>query len=163
LLALGRRGHGHASDSSHLGRNFRAIAHHTPRPMLVGGDEARPVQRLLLAYNGSEHARQALAWTILLQRTLYSDVLVLSVKENGHTSQDISSELVDQLNQGGLADYRFLSGEGQPASQIVAAAAENEVDLIVMGRYRHTALLEWLVGSTLDYVLRGTSLPVLIA
>jgi nucleotide-binding universal stress UspA family protein len=163
LLALGRRGHGHASDSGHLGRNFRAIAHHTSRPMVVGGEEERPVKRLLLAYNGSEHAQHALAWTTLLQRTLHSDVVVLSVKENGHTSRYVSSEMMDQLNQGGLANYRFLSGEGQPAAQIVAAAAENEVDLIVMGRYRHAALLEWLVGRTLDRVLRHTPLPVLIA
>jgi nucleotide-binding universal stress UspA family protein len=163
LLALGRRGHGHASDSGHLGRNFRAIAHHTSRPMVVGGDEERRVQRLLLAYNGGEHAQHALAWTTLLQRTLHTDVLVLSVKENGRASGNMSSEMVDQLNQGGLANYRFLSAEGQPASEIVTAAAENGADLIIMGRHRHTALLEWLVGSTLDRVLRHTSLPVLIA
>jgi nucleotide-binding universal stress UspA family protein len=163
LLALGRRGHGHASDSGHLGRNFRAIAHHTSRPMVVGGDEERPVQRLLLAYNEGEHAQHALAWAVLLQRALRSDVVVLKVKEDGHTSQNMSSEMVDQLNRCGLVNYRFLSSEGQPASEIVAAAAENDADLIIMGRYRHTALLEWLVGSTLDRVLRHTSLPVLIA
>jgi len=162
LLALGRRGHGHADDAGHLGHNFRAIAHYTSQPMVVGGDEERRVQHLLLAYNG-EHAQHALAWTNLLQRTLHSEVLVLSVKENGHTSRNMSSEMVDQLNQGGLSNYRFLSRKGQPASQIVAAAAENEIDLIVMGRYRHTALLEWLAGSTLDRVLRHTPLPVLVA
>jgi nucleotide-binding universal stress UspA family protein len=162
LLALGRRGHGHADDTGHLGHNFRAIAHYTSQPMVVGGDEERRVQHLLLAYNG-EHAQHALAWTNLLQRTLHSEVLVLSVKENGHTSQNKSSEMVDQLNQSGLSNYRFLSRKGQPASQIVAAAAENEIDLIVMGRYRHTALLEWLAGSTLDRVLRHTPLPVLVA
>ena len=95
LLALGRRGHGHASDSGYLGRNFRAIAHHTLRPMLVGGDEERSMERLLLAYNGSEHAQHALAWAILLQRTLHSDVVVLSVKENGHTSRVTSSEMLE--------------------------------------------------------------------
>jgi nucleotide-binding universal stress UspA family protein len=163
LLALGRRGHGHASDSGHLGRNFRAIAHRTSRPMVVGGDEERPVQRLLLAYDGSEHAQLALAWIILLQHTLHIDVLVLSVKENDQMPPTMSSEMVDQLNQGGLSNYRFLSREGQPAHEIVAAAAENHVDLIVMGRYRHAALLEWLVGSTLDRVLRDTPLPVLVA
>jgi nucleotide-binding universal stress UspA family protein len=52
---------------------------------------------------------------------------------------------------------------GQPAREIVAVAEENQADLIVMGRYRHTALLEWLMGSTVDRVLRGTELPVLMA
>jgi nucleotide-binding universal stress UspA family protein len=38
-----------------------------------------------------------------------------------------------------------------------------QADLIVMGRHRHAALLEWLTGSTVDRVLRGTQLPVLLA
>jgi nucleotide-binding universal stress UspA family protein len=163
LLAMGRRGHGHTGDSGYLGSNFQAIAHHTLRPMLVGSDEERSVQRLLLAYNAGEHAPHALAWAILLQRTLSSDVVVLNVKEGGHTSQNMSSKMVDDLDQGGLTNYRFLSREGQPAEEIVAAAAENNIDLIIMGRYRHAALIEWLVGSTLDRVLRHTPLPVLIA
>jgi nucleotide-binding universal stress UspA family protein len=52
---------------------------------------------------------------------------------------------------------------GQAASEIVAAAEETQADLIVLGRYRHTALLEGLLGSTVDRVLRGTQLPVLMA
>jgi nucleotide-binding universal stress UspA family protein len=44
-----------------------------------------------------------------------------------------------------------------------AVAAANEVDLIILGRYRHGALVEWLVGSTVDRLLRATSLPILIA
>jgi nucleotide-binding universal stress UspA family protein len=163
LLALGRRGHDHAADASHLGRNFRAIAHHAHQPMLVGGDEQRPIQRLLLAYNGSEHATSALAWTTLLQRTRQSEVIVLAVQENTSASQPWLSEMHTQLDTSGLASYRFVCREGQPAAEIVAAASEHQVDLIVMGRYRHAAVLEWLIGSTLDRVLRGTQLPVLVA
>jgi nucleotide-binding universal stress UspA family protein len=163
LLALGRRGHGHAADTSHLGRNFQAIAHQVHQPMLVGGDEQRPLQRLLLAYNGSEHATNALAWVTLLQRTRQSEVIALAVLENGSASRSWLSEMQAQLDASGLANYRFVSREGRPAAEIAAAASEHQVDLIVMGRYRHTALLEWLIGSTLDHVLRSTRLPVLAA
>jgi nucleotide-binding universal stress UspA family protein len=41
-------------------------------------------------------------------------------------------------------------------------AALNQVDLIVMGGYRHTVAMEWLVGSTADQVLCTSPLPVLI-
>jgi nucleotide-binding universal stress UspA family protein len=34
--------------------------------------------------------------------------------------------------------------------------------LIIMGGYRHGAVLEWLVGSTVDQVLCHTPLPVLV-
>jgi nucleotide-binding universal stress UspA family protein len=163
VLALGRRGHGHPADPNHLGYNFRAIAHHVHRPMLVGGEGQRSVERVLLAYNGDEHAQRALAWTSCLQHTLPRPVVVLAVQEGPDAVQEWLPGIKTQLDASGLVDYRLVSHEGQPASEIVAAAAENQADLIVMGGYRHSALMEWLVGSTLDRVLRATPLPVLAA
>jgi nucleotide-binding universal stress UspA family protein len=162
LLAIGRRGQGHADDPSHLGRNFRAIAHHAHCPILVGGDEQRPIQHLLLAYNDSENAQRALVWASILQRTLPAKVTVLAVQESADTSHQWVTDMDTRVAQSGLAPYDFITRTGQPATEIAAAAEENLVDLIVMGRYRHTAAVEWLLGSTVDRVLRDTSLSVLI-
>jgi len=159
LLAIGRRGHGHEGDAHHLGRSFRTIAHHAHLPLVIGGDEARTVRRLLLAYDGTKHAQPALAWASLLQRTLPAEVIVVAVQENG--LQSTNEWLAEARSQ--LAGCQCLHRLGQPASEIVAVAEETQADLIVMGRYRHAALLEWLIGSTVDRVLRGTELPVLIA
>jgi nucleotide-binding universal stress UspA family protein len=159
LLAIGRRGHGHEGDPDHLGQSFRTIAHHTRLPLVIGGDEERTVRRLLLAYDDSERARSALSWTSLLQRTLPAEVVVVAVQENG--LQTTSEWLEEARAQ--LAGCKCLQRQGLPAGEIVAAAEESQADLIVMGHYRHTALLEWLMGSTVDRVLRGTQLPVLMA
>ena len=159
LLAIGRRGHGHEGDAHHLGRSFRTIAHHAHLPLVIGGDEARTVRRLLLAYDGTKHAQPALAWASLLQRTLPAEVIVVAVQENGLQS---TSEWLEEA-RAQLSSCQCLHRLGQPASEIVAVAEETQADLIVMGRYRHAALLEWLIGSTVDRVLRGTELPVLIA
>jgi nucleotide-binding universal stress UspA family protein len=159
LLAIGRRGHSHEGDPHHLGQSFRAIAHHANLPLVVGGDEARTVRRLLLAYDGSDHTRPALSWASLLQRTLPAEVAVVAVQENEHPST--AKWLAEAKAQ--FVDCQCLHRQGQPAGEIVAAAEETQADLIVMGRYRHTALLEWLSGSTVDRVLRGTELPVLMA
>jgi nucleotide-binding universal stress UspA family protein len=159
LLALGRRGHGHEDDPHHLGHTFRAIAHHTHVPLLIGGGEERTVQSLLLAYDGSERAQRALTWTSLLQRTLPADVTVIAVQENGlHTADEWLAEARSQLD-----GCRCLHRLGQPGSEIVTAAEETQADLIIMGRYHHTALLEGLLGSTVDRVLRSTQVPVLMA
>lgn len=165
MLALGRRGHRHGADPGHLGSNFRAVAHHTNRPLLVGGEPApRQLRRLLLAYDGSEHTQKALNWTARLQCALSAEVVALFVEENDgtHLSGQRVKEIPQQLVKSNLAEYRFLNRKGQPATEIATAAVENEVDLIVMGVYRHTFLMEWLVDSTLDRVLRNTSLPLLI-
>jgi nucleotide-binding universal stress UspA family protein len=159
LLAIGRRGHGHEGDPGHLGGSFRTIAHQMHLPLIIGGGEERTVRRLLLAYDGSKRTQPALSWASRLQRTLPAEAAVVAVQENGH--QSTAGWLAEAQAQ--LAGCQCLSRQGQPASEIVAAAEETQADLIIMGRYRHTALLEWLRGSTVDRVLSVTELPVLMA
>lgn len=159
LLAVGRRGRGHQEDSHHLGQSFRTIAHHARLPMVVGGDEEPAVRRVLLAYNGSEHARDALGWASILQRAFPAQVFVVAVQEE---RQQTTGEWLAEA-QAQLVECRCLPRQGQPAGEIVKSARENEADLIVMGRYRHAAPLEWLAASTVDRVLRSTPLPVLMA
>lgn len=165
MLALGRRGHSHGNDSKSLGYNFRKIAHQVHRPMLVGGLVKPSLHRLLLAYHGLAHADEALAWTARLQQGLDAEVIVLCVCEDTQSCLSGISleEIKARLAKSGLGAYRFLTGHGRPSTAMADIAAANDVDLIILGRYRHGALVEWLVGSTVDRLLRATSLPILIA
>jgi nucleotide-binding universal stress UspA family protein len=160
LLTLGRCGHGHATDGTHLGRHFRAIAHHAPCPLVVGGDQERALQRILLAIDGGEHAGEALEWATRLQRSLQAEVFLLTVRQPGSKTAD---EPREHLSHEYPLRYRLLTREGEPAAEIVAAATENQADCILMGGYRHTAVVEWLVGSVVEGVLAQTPLPVLLA
>jgi nucleotide-binding universal stress UspA family protein len=164
LLAIGRRGHGHKDDSKSLGHNFRKIAHHVHLPILVGGRATPSLHRILLAYHGQAHADEALAWAAQLHRDLSAEVIVLSVCDHTESCQPGMSleEIEIRLAQSDLDDYRLLTGQGRPANEIAEVAIANDVDLIIVGRYRHSAVVEWLVGSTVDRLLRVTSLPVLI-
>jgi nucleotide-binding universal stress UspA family protein len=165
MLALGRRGHGRRDSSKSLGHNFRKIAHQVHLPMLIGGSTIHSLNRLLLAYHGLAHADEALAWTVRLQQDLAAEVIVLSVCENAQNCLSGISldEIKTRLKNSGLKNYRFLTAQGRPSTAIAAAAAATGADLIVLGRYRHGALVEWLVGSTVDHLLQATSLPILIA
>jgi nucleotide-binding universal stress UspA family protein len=165
ILALGRRGNRHVSEAEHLGSNFKAIAHATPCSLLVGGDVEPRVQRLLLAYDGSDRARDALAWASALQKTLSAEADVVAVQEE--RDEEKAGKWLDairaDLEESELRESHLLVRQGEPASEIAVTAAESEVDLIVVGHYRHKGLLEWSTGSTIDRLLRDTTLPVLIA
>jgi nucleotide-binding universal stress UspA family protein len=138
--------------------------------------EAAPVELLALGRRGHRHAvdphrlgghfraiQRALGWASLLQPALSASVVVLAVQDSDDAPGQWAMDLETQVAQSNLGHYEFFTRIGQPAAEIVAAAAENQVDLIVMGRYHHMALLEWLAGSTVDKVLRNTGLPVLVA
>jgi nucleotide-binding universal stress UspA family protein len=164
IIALGRRGRGHAEDHDYLGRNFQAIIKDAPRPLLIGGtDNEQALRRVLLAYNGGEHAQDALNWAAQLQTNFRGDFIVLVVREDSEQPQQWLSDLQSKVVQSGLKNFRFIDREGQPATAITTVAADNKVDLIVMGGHYHIPLLEWIVGSTLDRVLHGTELPILVA
>lgn len=165
LLAIGRRGHHHRDDLESLGYNFSKIAHHAHLPILVGGEKTPSMKRLLLAYHGQAHAKDALTWTVNLQRDLSAEVIVLTVLEYTDSSHGTVrlEEIKNRLAHSGLTAYRFLTGQGRPANEIAGVAAANDVDLIILGRYRHSAVVKWLVGSTVDRLLRATPSPVLIA
>ena len=163
MIALGRRGHGHALDMSHLGDNFQAIAHRARLPLLIGGDERRPLRRLLLTYDGSSRASRALDWAVRLQQALACETSVVFVRESREKDSRRTAAIQLALDQSGLADYQLIERQGQPAQEIIAAATETQADLLIKGGYRHNALLEWLTGSTLDQVLRGSPLTTLVA
>jgi len=56
-------------------------------------------------------------------------------------------------------EHRLLSGD--PASQIVQLAADERVDLIVMGTHGRTGLKRMLMGSVAEAVVRRAGCPVL--
>lgn len=163
MLALGRRGHRHANDSDHLGSMFRHAAHHTTAPLLVGGEAPRTLDHLMLAYDGSEKARRALDWVARLQRESGSKVSVVSVTRDLYAFEAWIEAMRAEIERSSLVDFKFEGREGEPAEEIVAAAEQNQADLIVAGRYQHSEFVDWFTGSTLDRILRETPIAVLAA
>lgn len=164
LLTIGSRGNGHAVAPDYLGSNFKAVAHKAKIPLIVGGSEQRPLRKLLLAYNGKPHASDALEWASRLQDMLRVRVHVVTVEEDDDPARSKAwiREVKQNLFQCKLGNCQFHPRKGHAASEIVAAAKDVQADLLVIGGYRHKALLEWLVGSTVDEVLRTTVLTCLV-
>lgn len=52
--------------------------------------------------------------------------------------------------------------EGSPAQVVLSVAKEQNVDMIIMGSHRHSALEDVVLGSTTSKVLHSTTIPVLV-
>ncbi|MGE3268475.1 MAG: universal stress protein [Chloroflexota bacterium] len=52
---------------------------------------------------------------------------------------------------------------GEPAEQILEAAREHDVDVVVLTTHGHTGPARWLLGSIADQVVRGSRRPVVLA
>lgn len=161
LLAIGKRGQAHAHDSGHLGRHLRSIAHHAPVPLLVAGEDVRPVRRLLLVLENGHIPSGLLDWTKLLHGKISVEAVALESQGEGERSGD---ELGDRLSQLGLTSNVLVDNQLQDAAGILGAAERYQADLILMGRdFRHHGLRERFAERVADSVLAGTRLPVLLA
>jgi nucleotide-binding universal stress UspA family protein len=140
---------------------FHALVQHCPRPLLAVPGQAVPIGSALLSYDGSPKAAEALFVTAYLALQWGVRITVLTVPEPLRTGEQALARARRYLEVWGVqADY--LLEPGQPAQAILSAARERGCDLILIGGYGHSPLLEAVLGGTVDQLLRSADRPVLI-
>ncbi len=141
----------------------------------------RMVRDLAVAADGSEPSLAGLRLAADVSRRTGAHVTVVHVRHlpaaalptagyNGavalQTLDAIQEETYRQahaiLDEAG-ASWRFVVRQGSAGAEIIDAARELGVDMIVVGSRRHSALHNAVVGSTAEHLVAHSPLPVLVA
>ncbi len=146
--------------AARLASGLSAIIRRCPRPVLAV-PRLTGLGRALLAYDDSPKAREALFVSAYMAGKWGIPLTVLMVEGE----EPIAAGAVRYLEQylefhEVQAAIRTERGEVAPA--ILRAAEDEASELIVVGGYGARPMLELVVGSTVDDVLREASCPVLI-
>jgi nucleotide-binding universal stress UspA family protein len=136
-------------------------------------------EKVILAVDGSEHARKAVTVALDIARKSNADVVVVHVREHvvdlGGTweqesnsrAQTILDDACKELEEAGVTTRkvvrRSLAGSGRIAQEIVETADAEDAGLIVMGSRGVSDLRGLLLGSVAHKVLQLSSQPVLVA
>jgi nucleotide-binding universal stress UspA family protein len=143
-----------------LTSGFRTLIRRCNSPVLAVPRPASPMDRALLAYDGSPKADEALFLVTYLAHRWQFSLAVVSVSDNRVTPATLAQA------QAYLAAHEieanFVEEHGDVPTAILKIAAEHESNLIVMGGYGFTPVLEVLLGSAVDRVLQSSWQPVLI-
>jgi len=116
---------------------------------------------MLLAYDGSPKADEALYVSTYLSGRWGIPLVVLTVDEQGHgASQALACASKYLLDHGVHATY--LDRRGSVGDVILEVAREHQSSLIVMGGYGFSPMVQIVLGSAVDQVLRSSSRPILI-
>ena len=131
---------------------------------------------ILVAWDGSEHAKRALAEAIDLARTQDARLTLLTVAAPLHawpgyvppvSQADLISGAEKTLAEGEalVPEGIAVSGRtaaGDPGLELLKRAGAADHDLIVMGSRGRGAVRSAFLGSVSHFVLNHTTVPVLI-
>ncbi len=144
-----------------LGSGLSNLLRRCPRPVLAVPRFSSRLSCALLAYDGSAKADEALFVAAYLSGRWNIPLAVVTVIEPGRTTLDTLARAEEYLGTHGV-QAEFVKESGPVAEAVLNAADQHESDLIVMGGYGHSPVLEVVLGSAVDEVLRASRRPMLI-
>jgi nucleotide-binding universal stress UspA family protein len=137
-------------------------------------------QKILIAVEDSPHSLEAARAGIQLAHRVNAEVAIMCAINIGVTiaSPEVVPTPIEIINvqreeahnviekvkaiyDGSRPIHEFMP-EGDPREEIVAVADEWGAHIIVLGTHGRTGLTHLLMGSTAEYVVRHSKVPVLV-
>jgi nucleotide-binding universal stress UspA family protein len=129
--------------------------------------------RVLVATDGSPHAKRALREAIGIVRRFDAELYVLSVVDDRLARSAATEETYREIAERALRVAESESAQadvgvttvvetGSPPTGILDYAAEIDADLVVVGNRGRSGLDRFVVGSVAERVVRGANCSVLV-
>lgn len=143
-----------------LGSGFREMIQRCPRPVMASPQEVSSLDRALLAYDGSPKAEEALYIATYLCARWQIPLVVLCVAAT--TVSEITLEKARKYIEPCGIKATYLLESGPVAETILQVTEIHHCDFLIMGGYGYSPVIEVVLGSTVDQVLRECHKPMLI-
>ena len=143
------------------GSGIRKLLQRSPRPILTIPQVPKQLERLLVAYNGSPRAREALYAAAYFAGRWEVPLYVLTVAEPGKINPKVINHARYYLRSRQIPAI-FIQKKGRVADCILETQADQHCDLIFMGVYSKPPVIDVVLKSPLDQVLRDSPVPVLV-
>ncbi|MBW7057360.1 universal stress protein [Paracoccus bogoriensis] len=160
-IVLGKRGESADFVSGRLGSNLERIVRGATVPVLVASRAFRPVQRVLLAFDGSASARSAVARMAKSPVFQGLEITLLHVGEPTPAVSVAIDEAILELVASGLR-VMLRQMPGEPQEVLRPLVLDEGFDLLVMGAYGHSRIRNLFIGSTTTAMIRAALIPVLL-
>jgi nucleotide-binding universal stress UspA family protein len=163
LVVVGHRGVNEQFSTGLLGATTESVARKSPKPVLVSPMQFQEIRRPLLAYDGSQRASAAMHAAAELVSALGIPLTVVHVAREGATADGRVLEEARRYLQAYGLELNCVAISGPPHQRIVDMLRDRGYDLLFIGAYGHSKIIEMVLGSTTEYVLRNSPCPVFLA
>lgn len=165
LIVMGLHGNFHFATSDQEDGTLARVVRDCPRPVVAVPESWQGGAAALVAYDGSLQASRALSAFVTSGLASDRDVRLLCVGTDHESTLATLKPAREFLGSHGVNStvLDLLSSQsGDPASEILNAASDLRVGLIVMGAYGQPRLREFLIGSVTRKVMRRSPRPLFL-
>jgi len=161
VIVIGKRGEAADFAKGHLGSNLERIVRAAHRPVFVAARAFRPIESVLVAYDGGASAMKAVDH---MARSPLFARLKITIVTVGSETPDIAKGLQDAkalLKAAGIeAATRIVPG--QPETELGKIVEQDDFGMVVMGAYGHSRIRSLVIGSTTTEMVRSCKVPVVL-
>jgi len=161
VILIGKRGEAADFAKGHLGSNLERIVRASHRPVFVAARAFKPIEKVLVAYDGGSSAMKAVDH--IARSPLFAGLKV-HVVTVGHATPEIRKGLEDASALLQAAGIETETGvvAGQPETALGKLVEEADFDMVVMGAYGHSRIRSLIIGSTTTEMVRSCKVPVVL-
>lgn len=163
LVILGQDGEHDEITGEWTGSTVDRVVRHSIKPTLVVPDGFSPMQKVMIAYDGSPHASRALREAIELAMSLSVPLIIATVVEGGDHRRALDhAETAMRLARAHECAAAHLIVEGSAAEVLAEKAQSLGCGVLVAGAHGHSRIREWVLGSTAHRLLVQSRIPLLL-
>lgn len=157
LVVIGRRGINIKFEHGLLGSTTENVIRKSPVSVMIAPIHYMEPKNPLLAYDGSPNASKAMHSAAEWAKTLGLPLTVVTASA-AEEEDELLKEAEDYLKPYGIT-AKFVHLKGDPPVAIQDYYDENGHDLIFMGTSHHSRLVEMVLGSTTEHLMRALPGP----
>ena len=162
LILLAQRGEHFHLGGALLGSTAESVVRKSRRPVMVTPATFLEIESMGLAYDGSSPADNALKLSVELSEQTAWPLTVIIITDDHSVGASLDQKIEDFLEPYKI-DSTTIILRGKEEREIIKFIKEGSVELMVMGAYGHNRLRELILGSTTSYVIRKSTIPVLLS
>jgi nucleotide-binding universal stress UspA family protein len=159
LIVLGKRGENSEHSKDKLGSTLERVLRASTCPCLIVPNKFHPLRKVLIAYDCSEPVNRALHF--VERNTFFSDceIHILTINPDD-AIRDEFDKACNILRDVAKLDIVTCERKGEVVEGIDSYIQENDMNLLMMGAYSHSAIRHFFVGSSTLEIIRRSTIPV---
>ncbi|ADB58141.1 universal stress protein [Archaeoglobus profundus] len=144
-----------------LGSTAEGVVRKSDKPVIVFKNHTPKIfSKIVYAHDFSDKAEKLGKYVKFVAKSCNSDVIVVHILEKGEVLEESKLDEIELEFKNEGIDVKIIIGEGSPSKEIVKIAEKEGATCIFVGRSGRGA---GVLGSTADFVIRYSKVPVFVA